>query len=144
MLQEQTDHFLGKQPEIVSYDLSSHMHANKTSPLPPVIVNLQAQLTGEGPFLCETTGSTSCSSMTTLNLETPLGSHSLVNSLLTSHVELSTLVLVSGNEHWLTYAQVPTQPASGTGGFTNDRLRNQLQTILGWSSLMTQCPKFSF
>jgi hypothetical protein len=108
MLQEQTDHFLGKQPEIVLYDLSSHMNANKTSPLPPVIVNPQARPTGEGPFLCGTTGSTSYSSMTTLNLETTLGSYSLVNFLLTSHVELSTLVLASGNEHRLTYARVPT------------------------------------
>jgi hypothetical protein len=144
MLQEQTDHYLGKQCEIVSYDLSSHMNDNKTSPLIPLIVNLQARLTGEGPFLCGTTGSTSYSSMTTPNLETPLGIHSLVNSLLTSHVELSTLVPASGNEHQLTYARVPTQPASGPGGFTNDRLRNQLQTILDWNSPMTQHPKFSF
>jgi hypothetical protein len=108
MLWEQTDHFLGKQPDIVLYDLSSHMNANKTSLLLLVIVNLQAWLTGEGAFLCWTTRSTSYASMTTPNLETPLGSLSLVISLLTSQIELSTLVLASGNKHWLTYARVLT------------------------------------
>jgi hypothetical protein len=58
MLQEQTDFFLGKQPDIVLYNLSSNMIAEMTLPLPPVIVNPQAWLTGEGPSLHGTTGST--------------------------------------------------------------------------------------
>jgi hypothetical protein len=71
MLQEQTDHFLGKQPDIVVYNLSSNVIAETTLPLPPEIVNLQARQTGEGPSLPGTTESTRYSSMTTLHLETP-------------------------------------------------------------------------
>jgi hypothetical protein len=143
MLQERTDRFLGKQPDIVLYNLSSNMIAVMTLPLPPVIVNLQAWPTGEGPSLRGTTRSTRYSGMTTPHLETPQGSLSLVNSLLTSHIEPHTLVLVSGNEHQLTYAQVWTRPAYGPGGFTNDGLCKQLQTILDWTSPPTQCPEFS-
>jgi hypothetical protein len=64
--------------------------------------------------------------------------------LLTNHFEPRTPVLASGNEHWLTYAQVLTWPAYGPGGFTNDGLCKGLQTILDWTSPPTQCPKFSF
>jgi hypothetical protein len=53
-------------------------------------------------------------------------------------------VPASGDEHRLTYARVTTRPAYGPGGFTNDGLRKQLQTILDWTSPPTQCPKFSF
>jgi hypothetical protein len=42
MLQEQTDHFLGKQLDIVLYNLSSNMIAEMTLLLPLVIVNPQA------------------------------------------------------------------------------------------------------
>jgi hypothetical protein len=108
MLQEQTDHFLGKQPDIVLYNLSSNMIAEMTLLLPPVIVNPQARQIGEGPSLCRTTWPTRYSGMTTQHLETPQGSLSLVKSLLTNHFEPRTPVLASGNEHWLTYAQVLT------------------------------------
>jgi hypothetical protein len=124
MLQEQTNHFLGKQPDIVLYNLSSNMIAEMTLLLPPVIVNPQAWQTSEGPSLRGTTWPTRYSSMTTQHLETPQGSLSLslVKSLLTNHFEPRTPVLASGDEHRLTYAQVLTRPAYGPGGFTNDGL----------------------
>jgi hypothetical protein len=77
ILQEQTNFFLGKQPDIVLYNLSSNMIAKMTLLLPPVIVNPQARQTDEGPSLRGTTWPTRYSGMTTQHLETPQGSLSL-------------------------------------------------------------------
>jgi hypothetical protein len=126
------------------YNLSSNMIAEMTLLLPLVIVNPQALADRWGTFPPRDHLAHQVLRYDHTAFGDSTGCLSLVKSLLTNHFKPSTPVLASGDEHWLTDAQVLTQPAYSPGGFTNDGLCKQLQTILDWTSPPTQCPEFSF